>query len=1249
MDETNRKKKASFFSEPILQMIMANVAIIITVAAIVFTSQLYAKKYFYAPAEAQIANRESKRKLAGVIVNMLKDIDTEYQKLLSTKNSQHIKMHTTHLRNIRVEVEKAMHVLDQGGEYVHIQLVNFYDKDEISETLYYQPEKQDAIATYSIDISPKLLELKEKISETERLLVKRMTNKEDSFPLRLIELQTEALLLRLQESANKVFYDIRKSNLETVREIKKIQTTVESNVLWINIILNTIVIAVTITVATKINTILRNNRATESQNRKLSTLVTQNSSAIVITDTCGRIEYINPAFTKISGYSQEELTGQRNSLIQSGKTSDSVYKELWETIKSGEVWSGRLCNRRKDGSLFYEEVVISPVRDSNGQIVNFASVKLDITERIKLAKERELTHASMKAIVDNLPLGVVLVKKDKTIFEINREAARILGFSNMQKAEEQLIGHPCREAFCDENYNRCPILDLGEKGVYFAEKTVTMNKEVHILKSVIPINYNGTEILMEVFLDITDRNRQERLLREETKKSHRLMKAANAANEAKSAFLANMSHEIRTPLNAITGMNQMLMRTALNPQQQDYITKANNASHMLIDLINDILDFSKIEAGKLTLDSHHFQTASLLNQMKSLFANKAAEKNLNLIFTISPNFPPALIGDSLRLQQILCNLLSNALKFTERGEVRVIVNATPLESKKYRIRFEVNDTGIGMTPAQQKKLFKPFSQADSSTTRKYGGTGLGLTICTRLVKAMGGTLQVESTHGQGASFFFELTIPEGTMAECESLQTHLVHKKTLVVDKQAHCRQIIRSILESLGSDVHEANSGREAIKLILNAHANSAPYDWIILDNLLPRPMNAAHVLQELQELQIRQELDLTQTALLVSAYGNETRKEKTFDAILPKPVTSSNLFNALLEAEENKLTVQSHTAPLAIPRFPGASVLLVDDNEINQEVALNMLQDTEAKLTVVSNGQEAVDAVKTTKYDLILMDLQMPVMDGFEATRIIRKKHPDLPIIALSAAVMEAERTEAFKAGANAHVGKPIDLKQLYDAMSAHLKFAQLAPEKGRSRSPNTAERNLIPNLPGINTSKGLHQTGDNYRIYHKILLRFAAELESDFSDIEQTLSNGDKDLAARKSHTLKGIAGTVGAEELATIATEVNQAIRSDYSVDKKLFEQLNHSILCIRNSLTKLPKTNINTHAKPLGQREGDQALEKLHQTLSKNEVPDEHILEQALQSVNQRISQSHATTLLQHIDAFEYDDACKLLQKIRSEF
>ena len=648
---------------------------------------------------------------------------------------------------------------------------------------------------------------------------------------------------------------------------------------------------------------------------QLSSAVKNSPAGIIITDCHGKIEYINPKFIETTGYLAAEVLGQTPRILNSGTHPQELYHELWSTILDGREWRGDLCNRKKNGDLYWEHSSISPIKDKQGKITHFVAIKEDVTEQ-------------------------------------------------KRQAEELLLA--------------------------------------------------------------TD--------------------AAQAANRAKSDFLANMSHEIRTPLNAIIGFSALTLDSSLPPVQHDYIQKVNTAGALLLSLINDILDFSKIEAGQLAMEQIPFRLETTISTVTSVLQQKAFDKGLKLLVETAPGIPSCLLGDPHRLGQIILNLLGNAIKFTEQGEVTLLTSLSKQEDKQLQLKFTVRDTGIGFSAAHSKKLFQPFSQADGSTTRRFGGTGLGLSISKQLVELMAGEIWCESTPGQGSSFCFTAWFglcEEKDLEQCRSQNTIKPKDKGL--------------------------------------------PFD------------------------------------------------------------------------------------------FSGVRILLVEDNQINQQLAIALLQQTGAVLDLAANGKEAVTMITSgsTSYNLVLMDIQMPVMDGYEATRLIREdsRFATLPIIAMTAHTMQDELQKINQAGMVAIITKPIVVQTMLRTMATFLhkqEAASFAPESTAVRCK--AAPAFPENIVGLEIEAAVNRLGGDRNLYLVMLSFFIRDCATAGTGIKEALLARDTELAARKAHTIKGIAGTIGAEELAKLAKSLENAIVSgEATATDTAFAPFNTELDQLIKALSNLPIT------------------------------------------------------------------------------
>lgn len=628
----------------------------------------------------------------------------------------------------------------------------------------------------------------------------------------------------------------------------------------------------------------------------------------------------------------------------------------------------------------------------------------------------------------------------------------------------------------------------------------------------------------------------------------KLRELADAANKSKGEFLANMSHEIRTPMNAIIGMSYLMKKTSLNEKQKDYNHKIEVSARNLLRIIDDILDFSKIEAGKLTLEHSNLFLDELISEVSDAVNVKLQNKNeVELVTSVDPLIPPVILGDSVRLRQVLLNLTDNAAKFTKTGEVRLSAKLVKKLSYGLIIHFSVEDTGIGISEEQIEKLFSPFQQADLSTTRKFGGTGLGLVICKRIVEMMDGELDVQSKEGKGSVFSFNAFFSLADSKEQDTEVTvSMKGRKALLVDDSESARIVLNEMLTSLGFDVVVANDAFEAIEIFEKEQKSDQHLSLMVVDWQMP----GMDGLQLVREIKAKEGLEVP-SILMVTAYGlesvREAAKQKLVDGVLLKPINTSTLndtLNSILHLNDKnrggKLTVENES-DLSVFRsyLEGVRVLLVEDNDINLQLAEELLSDVGVIYSAARNGLEAVDKVNTETFDAVLMDIQMPEMDGLTATKKIRedKRKDNLPIIAMTAHALKGEKEKSLAAGMNDHITKPIDPTILYRALVKYVKGIDTV----QNATVVTKENKFTLEVEGLDVKEGLNRIGGKVDSYKKLLETFIRNYENTSDVVLKWKSENNLKELAPLMHTIAGVCGNIGAKEIYVVAYPLSHAFK------------------------------------------------------------------------------------------------------------
>lgn len=756
------------------------------------------------------------------------------------------------------------------------------------------------------------------------------------------------------------------------------------------------------------------------------------------------------------------------------------------------------------------------------------------------------------AVLDHTPVSVCFVK-DRVIVRCNRGFEKLFGY---EKGEP--VGKSTRILYAtDEAWEQASRNYRTVSGHIYAGDAEFVRKD----GTPIWCADHGTLLDPDdpgkgsvwTALDVTERKRAEEATR-------MAKEAAEEASRMKSEFLANMSHEIRTPMNGVIGMSRLALQTDLAPKQRNYVEKIAASAESLLRIINDILDYSKAEAGKIVLEKAPFRLQDILDNLSSLIVLKTEASGVEVVFRVSSDIPALLVGDSLRLSQILINLGTNAAKFTQRGEIVVSVDLQAQNAQRVVLAFAVTDTGIGMTESQLGRLFQSFSQADGSITRQYGGTGLGLAISKQLVELMGGKIDVQSTPGVGSRFSFTLEFDIGRADDVRERQAlpSLQGRRVLVVDDNALACEVLAEMVLSFGAQVVTASSGAAALDALVVASNAGTPIDLVLMDWRMP----GWDGVETTRYIRGDARIAATPAVLMVSAYSREDVIEHAdgvhLDGFLAKPVSPSTLHDTLLNTLYPSAANRVRSAP---PReFPlgslkeslaglaGARVLLVEDNAINREVALELLAQAPVHVDVAYDGSEAVERVQRAHYDLVLMDIQMPVMDGLSATRRIRAMpgFEALPIVAMTAHAMARDRDESLSAGMNAHLTKPIDAAELMHALVTWIRPEATTPVpeiEVATPAPADKQRPLrpLPQLAGVNWQIALQRANHNPALLHRIVERF----REDHAKSAQALLDAARENAiatiARIAHGLKSASAYLGAGNLSWLAGEVERAAR------------------------------------------------------------------------------------------------------------
>lgn len=919
---------------------------------------------------------------------------------------------------------------------------------------------------------------------------------------------------------------------------------------------------------------IENNHAAAALKHKIEELegfFSTSLDLLCIADFQGKFCKLNPAWEQTLGYTLAELHNIHFLDLIHPDDVVATQKIMKQLVEGNPVTCFTNRYRTSRGEYLFIEWHSVPYPE-HGLI--YAAAR-DITEHLEIQSSLAEKERFLRTLIDIIP-GMVGYWDTN----LRNKFANIAYLEWFNKTSEQMKGIYIQELMGNtlfkenEPFIRAALNGISQDFERTLKKSdgTTGYTWAHYIPDIVNNQVQGFFVLVS---DITELKKAQLNLEKSNHTLSQRTADAEAANRAKSAFLANMSHEIRTPINAVLGFLQLLQFTKLSTQQIDYIKKAQDATQFLLVILNDILDFSKIEAGKLELEDAEFSLSNLMKNLSVILSAALTSKDVEVLFRIDPDIPTTLRGDALRLQQILLNLAGNAIKFTPSGEVILELNLVETKPNIVRIKFSVNDTGIGIPPDRLTAIFQGFTQAETSTTQRYGGTGLGLAISQRLVRLMGSELFVYSTPGQGSHFYFTIDLgkvdAEIAIDNFTEIEPYIPSEKlrVLVVDDNAVAREVLSEIINSFGWEVETSASGIQAINLLTqNAIRHQKPFDIICMDWLMP----GMDGLETVQHIRGMHQGEKEQVILMVTSHGRKLLSENfvidadLLDGLLVKPVTPSMLFNAIAQATGGRSITLDRQAMQSLSSqktLLGLRILVVEDNLLNQQVAQELLTHAGAEVEVASDGQSGIEIIQNTHYpfDVVLMDIQMPRIDGYQVAHILRTQlKVTLPIIAMTANAMPSDHLACLKAGMNDHISKPIHITDLIQTVLRHCSHKIHVANYLQNQPSQPLSQSLLK-LPLDFDLLGALTRLDNDKFLYSTLARcFDADQGQAILRIRHYLQQGDHINASRTLHILKGVAATLGAQKLAKLAEQMENQIQTSplCQEDSFLLEQLD---LCL----------------------------------------------------------------------------------------
>ncbi|MBS2210126.1 response regulator [Carboxylicivirga mesophila] len=1026
VSKSNKQSKLAYFKEPIINKLYLLLAIFLLTIATILTIENYFDQSYSSKYRSAIENQEKLLKLENMLNHSLLKLNLAFKSYASINLVKALENNNVEIEELTRKSKAILNVIDQGGVIEDVRPVKDYSKDSITVRIHYLEDEFTGSISEVSDLIPIIDDLYNQAARISDQVLKNITvhggqNEHLKGNVEQLIKGADPEFGRMLEIENTIAYEINKRLVKLNNRAINILSRYNKLKYASLILFSLFVIFLSYFLFSQIRSVILYRKKAEENNKKLIQAVEQSPISIMITDTQGNVEYVNKGFKSLDGFSKSELESGKANFFQIQNKKNELADMLWQTIQEGQVWQGEISSAKDDGNVYWEKVLISPVLSKDKTISNYVAIKEDTTEKRLLTESLKESNKALSTITDNLPVGVMIVDKDKQIIQINKTAAKIMGFANGEEALQHLINSSYDELFFTAKREEYKDEQTGVIVASLEERLEIKENNIsrEILKNIIPISLDQKEVFLEAFMDISAQKE--------------IQKKEAESNKAKSEFLANMSHEIRTPMNGIIGATELLGKTRLSKEQKNVVSIIGRSCDNLLNIINDILDFSKIEAGKMKIESYAFNLRSTVDYLMDQMSFRSLEKGIEILNDVEETIPPVLIGDESRLIQVLVNLMGNAVKFTSEGEVVLKVEIEQQKGTNLILHFSVEDSGIGIPKNKLEKIFESFTQADGSTTRKFGGTGLGTSISKMLVELMGGKIWVESPNpnfmwskeNPGSVFHFTLPFVIDKNHKTLELNTEqFAHVNTLIVDNHKTNLLLLKKTLNNWQIKSDTVNDEKSALSM-LEEHSE---FNLMIIDS---------HVFSKADDNFLKT-VKRKQKGIKIILFSSENRWKnpeefKGVDTVLQKPVKHADLFSAieklLVEGKNDVSTAEAQVAELK-ERIKDKKILLVEDNIINQKIAEKMLSRLGLQTNIANNGQEAVDMLtgeEQDQIDLVFMDVQMPVLNGLDATRKLREEKVDLPIIAMTANALKGDREVCIEAGMNDYIGKPVKMDDL------------------------------------------------------------------------------------------------------------------------------------------------------------------------------------------------------------------------------